>query len=568
MSTSPLLHIHRSGQDVFTPVITNPRNQEFMSDIVSSQLSEAMHKTVSQIYVALGQSMGKTLLAVPPGEMLRSDGSSGKDKDRVHVLETSVVTWTMQIKNVLKTQPEAALAGGENPGPLVGLLFWEEKAANLSSIREQLSSDRIKKVLRVLELTKSPYHAAFHALIKEVDLACAEARDNVKYLRTLKTMFETVNGLDDFSRMPSLYHPIMHVLLLVWKNSKYYNTPAALAVLMRELCNDIIMKAHESIKPAELLSSDAAEAHERLVTALKVCGFFKKVYFDYKLRATKECPNNPWKIQNSALFVRLDAFNERCMDLLELTRTVMQFEKLERVDIGGNKGKQLTEIVADIYAEFQRALERMKGVTYDILDISVKQFDDDFYTFRATIKELEERLGGVINQGFDTAVTIQNSFKLLDSFADLLERDWIQASVERKHLDLVTQYGNELRAVQDIFQQNRNASLLGKVRARKGALQSVRRAGLLARCNRAARARPSLTPSVCLSAFSRALPPSRPLATSLRPPWLPARPLAPRSTTSATARRSTSTCRPSRAPSTGCAASSRASSCRLRTSRR
>jgi dynein heavy chain len=469
MSTSPLTHIFHAGQDVFTPVITNARNQEFMSDIVSSQLSEAMHKTVSQIYVALGQSMGKTLLAVPPGEMLRSDGSSGgKDKDRVHVLETSVVTWTMQIKNVLKTLPEAALAGAENPGPLVGLKFWEDKAANLSSIREQLSSDRIKKVLRVLELTKSPYHAAFHSLIKEVELACAEARDNVKYLRTLKQQFETLNSLDEFARMPTLYHPIMHLLLLVWKNSKYYNTPAALAVLMRELCNDIIMKAHESIQPAELLNSEAAEAHERLVMALKVCGFFKKVYFDYKLRATKECPNNPWKIQNSALFVRLDAFNERCMDLLELTRTVMQFEKLDRVEIGGNKGKQLTEIVADIFAEFNRALEKMKAVTYDILDISVKQFDDDFYAFRATIKELEERLGGVINQGFETAVTIQNSFKLLDSFADLLERDWIQSSVERKHLDLITQYGNELRAVQDLFQQNRNASLLGKYYERDG----------------------------------------------------------------------------------------------------
>jgi dynein heavy chain len=74
----------------------------------------------------------------------------------------------------------------------------------------------------------------------------------------------------------------------------------------------------------------------------------------------------------------------------------------------------------------------------------------------------------VINQGFDTAVTIQNSFKLLDSFADLLERDWIQSSVERKHLDLITQYGNELRTVQDLFQQNRNASLLGRFYERDG----------------------------------------------------------------------------------------------------
>jgi len=32
----------------------------------------------------------------------------------------------------------------------------------------------------------------------------------------------------------------MHTILLIWKNSKFYNTPARLVVLMREICNDLI----------------------------------------------------------------------------------------------------------------------------------------------------------------------------------------------------------------------------------------------------------------------------------------------------------------------------------------
>ena len=40
-----------------------------------------------------------------------------------------------------------------------------------------------------------------------------------------------------------LFKPIMHTLMLVWKHSKYYNTAARLVVLMREICNDIIMQA-------------------------------------------------------------------------------------------------------------------------------------------------------------------------------------------------------------------------------------------------------------------------------------------------------------------------------------
>ena len=36
-----------------------------------------------------------------------------------------------------------------------------------------------------------------------------------------------------------------------------------------------------------------------------------------------------------------------------------------------------------------------------MLDVEVKQFDEDFYTFRAEIKELERRLGSVRSQGFE-----------------------------------------------------------------------------------------------------------------------------------------------------------------------
>jgi hypothetical protein len=37
----------------------------------------------------------------------------------VHVLETSVVAWTRQIKEVLQLDPETALKSGTHPGPQV-----------------------------------------------------------------------------------------------------------------------------------------------------------------------------------------------------------------------------------------------------------------------------------------------------------------------------------------------------------------------------------------------------------------------------------------------------------------
>lgn len=60
----------------------------------------------------------------------------------------------------------------------------------------------------------------------------------------------------------------------------------------------------------------------------QVLGSFKSAYFDYKAKAAAECPGNPWRVQNNAVFARLDAFLERCHDVLDLTQTMAQFRKV------------------------------------------------------------------------------------------------------------------------------------------------------------------------------------------------------------------------------------------------
>jgi dynein heavy chain len=85
------------------------------------------------------------------------------------------------------------------------------------------------------------------------------------------------------------------------------------------------------------------------------------------------------------------------------------------------------------------------------MDIDKKEFDDDFYEFRAKIKELERRLASVITQGFDDCDTINGRFKLLDSFEGLLNRPIIQDELEKKHIVLLDNYKQDLKLVQSIF---------------------------------------------------------------------------------------------------------------------
>ena len=50
----------------------------------------------------------------------------------------------------------------------------------------------------------------------------------------------------DYKELPETFKPIMHILLMVWEHSKYYNNHISLAVLMRQICNDAIEQASKA----------------------------------------------------------------------------------------------------------------------------------------------------------------------------------------------------------------------------------------------------------------------------------------------------------------------------------
>ena len=110
-------------------------------------------------------------------------------------------------------------------------------------------------------------------------------------------------------------------------------------------------------------------------------------------------------------------------------------------------GKLLSQCVRDIYTDFMAAMDRWQHIDYDVLDVDAKQFVTDFHNFRSVIRELERRLGQVVVAAFDDAANVTSTFKLLDSFEGLLEREAIAAELERKHFQLLLNYSDDLNAV-------------------------------------------------------------------------------------------------------------------------
>jgi dynein heavy chain, axonemal len=87
------------------------------------------------------------MLPLPHGAKI----SSESDKSILHTLESAVIDWTHQIKDVIKSNSSAPLDEGLSPGPMVEIDFWAAKAANLKSIHEQLADEKIQKISKVLQ---------------------------------------------------------------------------------------------------------------------------------------------------------------------------------------------------------------------------------------------------------------------------------------------------------------------------------------------------------------------------------------------------------------------------------
>jgi len=253
--------------------------------LVTKDLMEKFHSFLAYTYVTIGQCKGRCLLPLPPHEVTASEKTLSKEKSQV--LETAIIHWSKQIKNVLRQDPENSLKDGKHPGPIAEIDFWTKQAENLNSICEQLNTERIKKVLKFLEQNKSTYTAPFSKLQKEVQKAREEANENNKYLSTLRKLFDEMGACSDLSDFSELFVPVIHTIMLIYKHSPHYNTTPRLVVLIRMICNEIIKQCCSNVSGREIFEElkegvgvDSAE--KKLRSAFECCAAFKLAYFDYK----------------------------------------------------------------------------------------------------------------------------------------------------------------------------------------------------------------------------------------------------------------------------------------------
>lgn len=120
----------------------------------------------------------------------------------------------------------------------------------------------------------------------------------------------------------------------------------------------------------------------------------------------------PWTFNSTAVFTRLDAFLKRLTDIEWLFDTVLEFSKLEKIEIGGILGRSLSVRIINVFKEFQSLFVSFTMRASDVLEPDDKSFVDDCNKFTESITDLDSKLAAILCQAFDDCGNLESIFKV------------------------------------------------------------------------------------------------------------------------------------------------------------
>jgi len=414
-----------------------------------------LHKFMASLTETAFEMRGSTVLYVPQEDVSNKEASA-KDKDLVQRLESTLIHWTRQIKEVVNNQDNSEHA--EDAGPLAEIQFWRSRAVDLSGIREQLQRPEVLAIVDVLQQAKSSYLDPFNNLAQSIEQGSLEAQDNLKFLSTLTLPCEKLAKADP-KDIPSLLPGILNLVRMIWTLSGHYNTPERLTGLLRQISNEIIDRCCARISLKEIFDGNVEGGVAVLEESIKSGDEWKTIYRK-TARLVEEHSANPWNFDESRIFAQIDAFVQRCRDLLEVCESQIQFSQRpgdeEQFAFGGAKGAEIAKSLVDIQLSFDRLIQNLRVLQYNILDVKATKWHDDYNAFKNGVKDLEVMMQNVISIAFDSVSTVAAGVDMLEAFYHLAKREHIKRAIEKKTTHVFEIFMKDINGIKKEFDQRRN----------------------------------------------------------------------------------------------------------------
>nr|CAH7754609.1 unnamed protein product [Callosobruchus chinensis] len=471
MAGKPVDELAVLMEGVFVPILSNPKNQRGWPKVVTEDVVSHVRNFKNTVDQIRGAMKSQTILPMPQGiqDVFQACQAYQESEDNVNYflkgnLENAVMKWSNLINDIIKQSSLITFAEGANPTPRNEIDFWNARNKNLESIYDQLGDPRVKKMGEYLELTRSTYSGTFKSLFKSVVAALVEARDICIYL---KALLPNINRFEDAEifEADKLVNPLVYCVGLLWANSKYYATNDRIVVLWKMIVNMMIESCERSLDPSNIFQGDVEEIFRKLNDTIAV---LQKVQdsFEYvrdNLSSCYKAPQEgqqpvvvkPWAFHRRNVFQRLIDFVERLRVIRNILGTHLEFMKLEKVEIGGIKGRQLSQKCELIFEEFNKLYNVFNNIQYDVLDLTDTSIVKDYDAFNEKCVDLDRRLAAIFAQAFDDCYNLESIFKLINVIGNLINRPAINSEVTVKFPIIIDFFNNELDTVKKLYDEGK-----------------------------------------------------------------------------------------------------------------
>nr|XP_055113102.1 dynein axonemal heavy chain 2 isoform X1 [Symphalangus syndactylus] len=416
---------------------------------IRNHFASHLHKFLACLTDTRYKLEGHTVLYIPAEAMNMKPEVAVKDKELVQRLETSMIHWTRQIKEMLSAQE--TVETGENLGPLEEIEFWRNRCMDLSGISKQLVKKGVKHVESILHLAKSSYLAPFMKLAQQIQDGSRQAQSNLTFLSILKEPYQELAFMkpkDISSKLPKL----ISLIRIIWVNSPHYNTRERLTSLFRKMSNEIIRLCCHAISLDRIFEGYVSSSKEDLQGCILCCHAWKDHYLQ-AVQMHTQFSSRGWVLDQTSIFAQVDAFVQRCKDLIEVCDCQYHFARWEDGKQGplpcffGAQGPQITRNLLEIEDIFHKNLHMLRAVRGGILDVKNTSWHEDYNKFRAGIKDLEVMTQNLITSAFELVRDVQHGVLLLDTFHRLASREAIKRTYDKKAVDLYMLFNSELALV-------------------------------------------------------------------------------------------------------------------------
>jgi len=456
LGDSVIKSLLRQMNGVYAPIFFETTS---LPESICNDFSARMHRFLATLTDIRYKMNGKTVLYIPEEKRVPEKPSEAmQDKELVSRLETTMIHWTRQIKEVLSAQE--AVETNENAGPLEEIQFWQNRCADLSGLSKQLDLPGVKKVEEILAAAKSSYVQSFRKLSRLIQDGSSQAQQNLKYLSLLKEPCEKLTKSHPKDTAAQLTY-IIRVIRFIWTQSTYYNTRERLTGLFRKLSNEIIRICSNSISLQKIFDGHVKSSVENLLQCIDCCVKWKTIY-----RRTAQSQHRfhemGWVLDQSSIFAQVDAFVQRCRDLIEICNCQVHFARWEEGNktivpiFAGQRGPEISRSLLEIEATFTKNMRILINAEKAILDVKNTSWHEEFSKFRTAVKELEVMVQNLINSAFETVRSVDEGVMLLDVFGHFSAREAIKRTIDKKTVEVFYIFSDQLNAVKRELSSKKN----------------------------------------------------------------------------------------------------------------